>query len=144
MFENSKEQRSEGRNVCDVDFVCHVISSCERWFGRALDVSDNGIGLTIQRKFECGTKLVISITNGPTLIAEVMRNAHTDDGYYWIHGCKILSMAKTIGRKIHELESKIQKVIDRQDKSGVALACASITRDELKKLLLISRIGRAR
>ncbi len=91
------ERRGAARRSCHVPSVCHPLPlSRERdsWWAVAQDISESGIGLVLERRFELGTVLVLELESvegraAHYLLAEVVRT-EPQPGGTWLAGCAFI------------------------------------------------------
>jgi hypothetical protein len=91
--------RAYVRQSCDLDVVCQPAAAFGRgqaqWFGTIRDVSQGGIRLTLERRFEPGTGLAVELPEDPqaearTVLSKVVHVRRQADGQ-WSLGCKFIS-----------------------------------------------------
>jgi CheY-like chemotaxis protein len=88
------ERRGTIRFRCELDNSCQPLGqsrSGEHWQGQILDISAGGARVLLNRRFEVGTVLVLSVTNPSgdgvqRLLARVVRLVREPDGQ-WSLGC---------------------------------------------------------
>lgn len=94
--EGSEERRVWVRHICKLDGSCQPVSedrSEDRWPARVRDVSEGGVGLFLNRRFEIGTLLILELpsSNGsaPHLyLVRVIRLVHLAKDK-WFLGCTL-------------------------------------------------------
>ncbi len=89
------ERRTAPRFTCGLRGVCRPLvgSGGAGWPAEIRDVSAEGVGLLVNRRFECGTTLVVEVrTRRPeaprTLLARVQR-VEPDAKHGWLVGCRL-------------------------------------------------------
>jgi hypothetical protein len=95
----TRERRVWARYPSRIDGTCQPIAAETAtepemgWPGEIIDVSRGGIGLSLERRFEPGTPLVIELAGEgdepPRLLeVDVVHTRPQADGR-WIHGCEL-------------------------------------------------------
>jgi hypothetical protein len=93
---DSADRRESERTSCSVAIYCRSITlpqTTDFWPATIVDVSANGLGLAIERRFEKGTLLVVKLQD-PTahslrlLMARVVRSERQPEGH-WVLGCSL-------------------------------------------------------
>lgn len=95
-----EERRSHGRFPCGLAVSCRAVAGGKAWSGWASDVSNGGMCLRAERRFEQGTLLRIQIRPGADAdtalpLARVVHVRATGDGK-WVIGCQF---ARTLGQE---------------------------------------------
>ena len=90
------DRREWVRFSCDVDFSCQplAVNNESRWLGKVLNISQGGMCLVVNRRFERGTILAVEMYNNVgavtgTMLARVVHCApqsHSD----WMIGCSFV------------------------------------------------------
>lgn len=87
------ERRAYIRHACQLETACQplTLGPRQQWQGRALNLSQGGLGLVLDRRFEKGTLLAIEIHRpdgapGRSLLARVAHVSQQADGL-WLIGC---------------------------------------------------------
>ena len=82
------EHRDSVRHNCAVPSTCHTLPPSEGGMGTIQDVSESGVGLVVDRRFERGTLLGLELPGtGEYLLASVVRSTRRPDGR-WLLGCR--------------------------------------------------------
>ncbi len=98
-IESRRECRVYERQACEVPTACLPASVREMketpWKGLIADISQEGVRLKLQRRFEKGTGLAIELPGDgeqapSTVFAKVVHMRRYEDGD-WMLGCKFLS-----------------------------------------------------
>lgn len=87
------ERRAHVRYPCELDSSCVPIAGSRgmEWTGKIRDISQGGIGVVLNRRFELGTLLTIEVqepdgrTSGTLLARVVHVTPHSTGG--WVIGC---------------------------------------------------------
>jgi hypothetical protein len=91
--------RSTWRQVCDIPVSCQPLAARQdkdlHWPATLVDVSSQGVGLVLSRRFERGVSLAIEVPQhaeqpADTLLARVVCVELLPDGR-WRHGCQLMS-----------------------------------------------------
>jgi hypothetical protein len=87
------DRRAYVRHPCHLGTSCHPVTSGQgqEWVGQAINISQGGVGLVLNRRFEKGTLLSVEVTGvngqpGRTLFARVAHICQQSDGS-WMIGC---------------------------------------------------------
>jgi hypothetical protein len=91
------ERRATVRYAMDADTSCSPLASRVEgpaWAARVRDISRNGLGLVLNRRFEPGTVITVDLPFGEgcsrLLLARVVHSV-AGPGGGWIVGCKLVS-----------------------------------------------------
>jgi hypothetical protein len=91
-----EDRRAAVRFCCKLGTACRPISSLRehQWQGTVVNVSTDGLGLLLGRRFEAGTLLAVELQTpagepAGTVIARVAHN--TQQGAEWLVGCDFLN-----------------------------------------------------
>jgi hypothetical protein len=88
------ERRAWVRFPCDLDTECYSSTAADqtRWWARLQDVSQGGLRLIVERRFEPGTILNITVEatgdeTPPAMLARVV-HVNAEPGGLWALGCR--------------------------------------------------------
>jgi len=87
------DRRAYVRHPCHLGTSCHPVTSGQgqEWVGQAVNISQGGVGLVLNRRFEKGTLLSVEVTGsngqpGRSMLARVAHVCQQSDGS-WMIGC---------------------------------------------------------
>jgi hypothetical protein len=90
----SVERRLAVRHLCDLEGSCRALPEGrgEPWAATVRDISADGVGLLLRRRFEAGVLLAVEFSVGREARSLLARVAHvTAHGKGWLVGCRFLS-----------------------------------------------------
>ena len=83
------DRRNSARFSCKLEAACRPVAMTANWSGKTADISADGVGLVLSRRFEPGTILSISLggqqDSAYMPLARVRRV--TSVGTFWRVGC---------------------------------------------------------
>src|SRR5262245_58951846 len=84
------ERRGCVRISCERDAFCQTLSKAGQghWFGKTVDISQSGLAVILNRRFERGTVLTIEFDEIASILARVVHCRQQDRD--WLVGCEFL------------------------------------------------------